>query len=49
MVELPWIRPHYLKRELLLGAKEGSEAASRISCLPASDTIDSHNREKDAK
>jgi SAM-dependent methyltransferase len=37
MLELPRIGPLYSKRELLLGAKEGSEAASRIKSLPVSD------------
>ena len=34
IVELPRIGPLYPKRELLLGAKRGSAAASRIACLP---------------
>jgi hypothetical protein len=49
MVELPWIGPHYLKRELLLGAKEGSEAASRIRCLPVLDTLECLGRGKECK
>lgn len=34
MMEMPRIGPLYPKRELLLGAKIGSSAASRISQLP---------------
>jgi hypothetical protein len=49
MVELPWIGPHYLKRELLLGAKEGSEAASRIRCRSVLDTLECLGRGKECK
>ena len=39
MLELPRIGPHYPKRELLLGAKEGSAAARRIHHLPTTHVL----------
>ena len=39
MLELPRIGPHYPKRELLLGAKEGSPAARRIQFLPTTTAL----------
>ena len=42
MVELPRIGPHYPKRELLLGAKRGTAAASRILSLRTVISAPSH-------